>query len=276
MARKLRLEYAGACYHVLNRGGDYRRELFTGKGAAESFQACLLETAARCGWRVHAFVVMSNHYHLAVETPEPNLSEGRLQGTWATRFNRFRGESGRARPAWRERPCWRRRAGSRTRRAAEPGLGGGIGRLQIGPAERSHRTEFAFGEVGTGGGRSRGAKGIARGIVGRDVAGRGKSLGIALGKLPAQRSAAEKVLLAALMKTATSVSNGWLAGRLGGISSALCQESRHDPVFSRPPPAHPASQPSRSSTSPSSRRSTARSPRTRTSSGFCLSPCRQN
>lgn len=39
--------------------------------------------------------MMSNHYHLAVETPGPNLSEGRLQGTWATRFNRFRGESGR-------------------------------------------------------------------------------------------------------------------------------------------------------------------------------------
>ena len=96
MARKLRLEYAGACYHVLNRG-NYRRNLFTGKGARESFQGCLFEAARRFGWRLHAFVIMANHFHLAVETPEPNLSEGMkwLQGTWATRFNRFRGEAGR-------------------------------------------------------------------------------------------------------------------------------------------------------------------------------------
>ncbi|MEO7797020.1 MAG: transposase [Opitutaceae bacterium] len=96
MARKLRLEYAGACYHVLNRG-NYRRDLFAGKGAAESFEACLFETSARFGWRLHAFVIMRNHFHLAVETPEPNLSEGMkwLQGTWAVRFNRFRAEAGR-------------------------------------------------------------------------------------------------------------------------------------------------------------------------------------
>jgi len=35
------LEYAGACYHVINRG-NYRRDLFAPKGAAESFQRCLL------------------------------------------------------------------------------------------------------------------------------------------------------------------------------------------------------------------------------------------
>ncbi len=63
MARKLRLEYAGACYHVINRG-NYRRDLFTGKGAAESFIACLWEACERFGWRLHAFVMMSNHYHL--------------------------------------------------------------------------------------------------------------------------------------------------------------------------------------------------------------------
>jgi putative transposase len=96
MARKLRVEYAGACYHVLNRG-NYRRDLFTGKGAAEAFERTLFEAAERFGWRLHAFVIMSNHYHLALETPEPNLSEGMkwLQGTWVTRFNRFRGQVGR-------------------------------------------------------------------------------------------------------------------------------------------------------------------------------------
>lgn len=54
-----------------------------------------------------------------------------------------------------------------------------------------------------------------------------KSLGLALGKLPAQRSAAEKVLLAALMKTATSVSNGWLAERLAmGKTASVSQNVR--------------------------------------------------
>ena len=96
MARKLRLEYAGACYHVINRG-NYRRNVFAPKGAAEAFEGCLSETCERFGWRVHAFVIMRNHFHLAVETPEPNLSVGMkyLQGTWANRFNRFHGESGR-------------------------------------------------------------------------------------------------------------------------------------------------------------------------------------
>jgi putative transposase len=96
MARKLRLEYPGACYHVINRG-NYRRDVFKPKGAAEAFGACLFEAAERYGWRVHAFVIMRNHFHLAVETPEPNLSEGMkwLQGTWAMRFNRYRGEAGR-------------------------------------------------------------------------------------------------------------------------------------------------------------------------------------
>ena len=96
MARKQRLEYAGACYHVINRG-NYRRDLFSGEGAAESFIKCLGEACTAFGWRLHGYVVMSNHFHLAVETPEPNLSEGMrwLQGTWAQRFNRFRGEGGR-------------------------------------------------------------------------------------------------------------------------------------------------------------------------------------
>lgn len=90
------MEYGGACYHVINRG-NYRRDLFVGEGAAESFRTCLFEAAERFGWRVHAFVIMRNHFHLAAETPEPNLSEGMrwLQGTWAVRFNRYHGEAGR-------------------------------------------------------------------------------------------------------------------------------------------------------------------------------------
>ena len=96
MPRKLRLEYAGACYHVINRG-NYRRDLFAGEGAAAAFERVLFEACERFGWRLHAFVIMRNHFHLALETPEPNLSAGMkwLQATWVSRFNRWRGVTGR-------------------------------------------------------------------------------------------------------------------------------------------------------------------------------------
>lgn len=96
MPRPWRVEFAGACYHVINRG-NYRRNLFTGKGAAAAFERTLGEAAERFHWRVHAYVVMSNHFHLAVELTEPNLSQGMkwLQGTWIRRHNGFRGVTGR-------------------------------------------------------------------------------------------------------------------------------------------------------------------------------------
>jgi REP element-mobilizing transposase RayT len=91
MARPLRIEYAGACYHVINRG-NYRRNLFSSGGAAEAFEKTLGEAATRFGWGVHAYVVMCNHFHAAVEIAEPNLSDGMkwLQGTWIRRYNGYR------------------------------------------------------------------------------------------------------------------------------------------------------------------------------------------
>ena len=91
MARPLRVEFAGGCYHVINRG-NYRRRIFEGKGAAEAFERTLWEAAERYGWALHAYVVMGNHFHLGIELNEPNLSEGMkwLQGTWIRRYNRFR------------------------------------------------------------------------------------------------------------------------------------------------------------------------------------------
>jgi REP element-mobilizing transposase RayT len=76
---------------VINRG-NYRRDLFKGKGAAEAFERTLGEAAERFDWRVHAYVIMSNHFHMALELTEPNLSEGMkwLQGTWIRRYNAFR------------------------------------------------------------------------------------------------------------------------------------------------------------------------------------------
>jgi hypothetical protein len=75
MARLLRLEYAGACYHVVNRG-NYRRDVFAEDGARKAFEQTLFEAAERFGWLLHAFVIMRNHFHLGVETPEPNLGDG--------------------------------------------------------------------------------------------------------------------------------------------------------------------------------------------------------
>ena len=88
MARKPRLEYAGAVYHVMNRG-NRRQAIFRRDGDRESFLAALGEVCGRTGWKVHAYVLMGNHYHLLLETPEPNLIDGMqwLQGTYTKRFN---------------------------------------------------------------------------------------------------------------------------------------------------------------------------------------------
>ena len=95
MARKLRLEYEGAMYHVINRG-NYRAAVFGEEGAREAFMGCLFEACEKADWVLHAYVLMSNHYHLALETPRGNLVEGMrwLQSTFANRFNRYRGENG--------------------------------------------------------------------------------------------------------------------------------------------------------------------------------------
>jgi len=95
MARKVRIEYPGACYHVINRG-NYRSWIFESEGARKSFLNCLVEVSSAQGWRVHAWVLMGNHYHLCIQTPEANLVDGMkwLQSTFANRFNRFRKANG--------------------------------------------------------------------------------------------------------------------------------------------------------------------------------------
>jgi REP element-mobilizing transposase RayT len=95
MPRKLRIEYPGATYHIISRG-NYRKDLFVPRGSGQAFERCIFEVVKRCGWELYAYVIMSNHYHLALRTPEPNLVVGMkwLQSTFATRFNRFIGERG--------------------------------------------------------------------------------------------------------------------------------------------------------------------------------------
>ncbi len=95
MARKPRISFPGAIYHVISRG-NYRKDLFEDLGSREAFENSLFEAADFCNWLLHAYAIMSNHYHAIIETPDANLSEGMqwLQGTFANRFNRFRGEHG--------------------------------------------------------------------------------------------------------------------------------------------------------------------------------------
>jgi REP element-mobilizing transposase RayT len=73
-----------------------RHDIFATPGAIRSFVAALAQAATQFTWRVHAFVVMRNHYHLALETPQPNLVDGMhwLQSTFATRLTRFHGQHG--------------------------------------------------------------------------------------------------------------------------------------------------------------------------------------
>lgn len=95
MARPLRFEYPGALYHVMARG-DGGRRVFESRGDALSFLSLLGRACGRCGWRVHAWVLMSNHYHLLLETPEPNLVAGMkwLMGVFSQGWNRRRKRRG--------------------------------------------------------------------------------------------------------------------------------------------------------------------------------------
>src|SRR5580704_3327382 len=88
MARPLRIEYAGAVYHVMARGNQ-GAPVFSDDMDRRFFLATLGEACEKTGWRVHAYVLMGNHYHLLVETPEGNLVAGMkwLQGAYTQRFN---------------------------------------------------------------------------------------------------------------------------------------------------------------------------------------------
>ena len=88
MPRKPRVEYSGAVYHVMCRGNG-GQEIFADDLDRRMFLDTLDEVCERCGWRIHAYVLMGNHYHVLLETPEPNLVVGMkwLQGTYTQRYN---------------------------------------------------------------------------------------------------------------------------------------------------------------------------------------------
>ena len=85
MSRKLRIEYPGAMYHVTNRG-DQREDIFRDDPDRQKFLATLDEACAKTEWQVHAYCLMRNHFHLVLETPQPNLVFGMkwLLGVYTT------------------------------------------------------------------------------------------------------------------------------------------------------------------------------------------------
>ncbi|MDJ0806573.1 MAG: transposase [Gammaproteobacteria bacterium] len=92
MTRPLRIEYAGALYHVTSRG-DRREDIYRDDEDREIWLEVFAQTCTRFNWRCHAWCQMDNHYHIVVETVEGNLSLGmrQLNGVYTQRSNRRHG-----------------------------------------------------------------------------------------------------------------------------------------------------------------------------------------
>src|SRR5438034_6474533 len=75
MPRRLRIQYHDAIYHLMARGNG-RQDIVRDDHDRDRLLACLARTVQRCSWRVSAFVVLTNHLHLVLNTPQPNLAPG--------------------------------------------------------------------------------------------------------------------------------------------------------------------------------------------------------
>lgn len=95
MARPLRIEYEGALYHITARGNE-RRKTFFARRDYEKFLEYLDEARGKFGVIVHGYVLMTNHYHLIIETPEGNLSRAMhyVNGSYTTYVNVKKKRSG--------------------------------------------------------------------------------------------------------------------------------------------------------------------------------------
>lgn len=87
--RKLRIEYAGALYHVTNRG-NRGEVIFADDEDRRLFLATLAAAVEKTGWELHAFCLLPDHFHLVLETPQPNVVQGMkwFLSTYTNRFNR--------------------------------------------------------------------------------------------------------------------------------------------------------------------------------------------
>ena len=95
MARPLRIEFAGALYHVISRGNG-RQWIVRGERDRQRRLDGLAWAVEEHAWLLHAFVLMGNHEHLFVQTLEPNLSRGikLLNGAYTQYFNARHRRSG--------------------------------------------------------------------------------------------------------------------------------------------------------------------------------------
>lgn len=95
MGRPLRIEYPGAFYHVTSRGNE-KKEVFKSQKDREKFLSYLESATERYGAAIHVYCLMSNHYHLLVETPEGNLSQimRHINGAYTNYFNTKRQRAG--------------------------------------------------------------------------------------------------------------------------------------------------------------------------------------
>ena len=75
MTRPLRIEYPGAVYHITSRGNE-KKPVFKDDSDRENFLNVLQRVNKRYNWLCHAYCLMTNHYHLLIETPDGNLSLG--------------------------------------------------------------------------------------------------------------------------------------------------------------------------------------------------------
>jgi REP element-mobilizing transposase RayT len=87
-AGPLRIQFPGALYHFMARGNHGQPTFMDDRDRLRWLQT-LGEACGKTGWRVHAYMLIANHYHLLLETPEANLVDGMkwLQGTYTKRYN---------------------------------------------------------------------------------------------------------------------------------------------------------------------------------------------
>ena len=90
MARPLRIEYADAWYHIMNRGRR-SESIFIEKRDYSGFIRLLKDTSGMWNLRIAAYCLMPNHYHILVQTPDANISRcmRHIDGVYTQRFNRF-------------------------------------------------------------------------------------------------------------------------------------------------------------------------------------------
>ena len=95
MTRPLRIEYAGAVYHVTSRGNE-KKPVFKDDQDRVNFLNTLHHVNKRYNWICHAYCLMDNHYHLLIETPDGNLALGmrQLNGVYTQLFNKRRQRTG--------------------------------------------------------------------------------------------------------------------------------------------------------------------------------------